>query len=525
MSRGRTQRILRGLGFGYLHTGATVLVGLWLTPYLLGRLEPQNYGLWLLAAQVVFYLGLLDLGIVALVPREVAGASGLPEHERLDVLRRLVGQTVRLTLWQLLPVAIVGWAVMWLLPTDWEPLRGPLGIVIVVFVVFFPCRVPVAVLQGMQDLPFVAAVQLVSWIASTAITVAGVASGLGLYALALGWVAAQAISAALAIARLARKFPELLPRRLPSLTRTEMRQQLGRGVWISVGQVAQVLLQGTDLLVIGKLLGPQAVVTYVCTGKLMALLANQPQLFMQLALPALSELRTSASRARLIEVSGNMTQVMLLGSGGIATAVLAVNGPFTGWWVGGDQFGGVGLTAALLAAMLVRHFSVTAVYALYCFGNEQRLAITSIVEGIVGVIAMLILVPLVGLYGAPLGSLLATCLVSLPSNFFALARQHGTSVLALVSPLRSWFARTVVLLGAVAVVTSLWHATGLAAILVSGALATAAYLGMMLPLLRVPPLGPVLDAVLRPWVAKIGALPAPGWRRSSTKRVEVVSGR
>ena len=64
-----------------------------------------------------------------------------------------------------------------------------------------------------------------------------------------------------------------------------------------MSQVAQVLVNGTDLLVIGALLGPEAIVPYACTGKLVTLLANQPQLFMQMALPALSELRASG-RAR-----------------------------------------------------------------------------------------------------------------------------------------------------------------------------------------------------------------------------------
>ena len=55
------------------------------------------------------------------------------------------------------------------------------------------------------------------------------------------------------------------------------------------------------------------------------MLANQPQLFMQMALPALSELRGSAARDRLFDVSRSMTQLMLLASGAIVAVVLVVN--------------------------------------------------------------------------------------------------------------------------------------------------------------------------------------------------------
>ena len=109
---------------------------------------------------------------------------------------------------------------------------------------------------------------------------------------------------------------------------------------------------------VGKLLGPEAVVPYACTGKLMTMLANQPQLFMQMALPALSELRGRRPRERLFEVSRSMTQLMLLASGAIVAHRARRQRPFVDWWVGGSRFGGTGLTALLLAGMLVRHVNV-----------------------------------------------------------------------------------------------------------------------------------------------------------------------
>ncbi|HET9360671.1 MAG TPA: polysaccharide biosynthesis C-terminal domain-containing protein [Vicinamibacterales bacterium] len=507
MRSGRVQRLLGGLSLGYLHTAGTILVGLWLTPYLLGRLGSHDYGLWLLGTQVVVYLSLLDLGVVARIPRDVAGASGRPDADRLTALHELIGQAGRLVLYQLPSVAFASAIVVWLLPAEWSPLRGPLSVVVITFVVAFPFRVFVAVLQGLQDLAFVGIVQLVSWAAGTATTVGGVIAGFGLYSLALGWVTTQAVSVVLPWMRLARVFPDVVPRRLPSMTLSLVRQQFGRSVWISVGQLAQVLLSGTDLVVIGKLLGPAAVVPYVCTGKLLTMLSNQPQMFMQLALPALSELRASAPRHRLFEVSKSLTQVMLLGSGAIVTAVLMVNQAFVAWWVGEAQFAGIGLTALLLGSMLLRHINVTAVYALFCFGNERRLAVTTIAEGAVSVAVMLLLVPRFGLYGAAFGPLIATCLVSLPSNLRALAREEEVSPLALLTPLWPWLARLSLLLGGVAAFLSTWTVQGLPGLIIAAAAAAVAYLVTMLSFMRTPPLGPSLAAVIRPWTSSArGAL-------------------
>lgn len=507
MRDSRLRRFVGGLGIGYLHTAMVVIVGLWLTPYLLSHLGSHDYGLWLLAAQFLIYLGLLDFGIIQLVPRDVAIAAGRPGDHSEEVAV-FVGQTARLVLWQMPVVVAAGVVVMWLIPGEWAPLRWPLAIVVIAFVLTFPLRIFGAVLQGLQDLAFLGSVQLAAWLAGSIATVAGIFFGWGLYSLALGWVVTQVLSAGVAWWRLERSFPQVMPARLPAVPLSMMRERFGQGAWISVNQVAQVLLGGTDLVVIGRILGPEAVVPYAVTGKLLLMLANQPQLFMQTALPALSDLRTSAPRQRLFDVSRSMTQAMLLGSGAIVVVVLAINEPFVTWWVGESRFAGVGLTGLLLTGMLVRHLNVTAVYSLFCFGHERRLAITSVADGLAGLAGMLILVPIMGLYGAALAPLIATCVVSLPSNLRALAREEGVSPLAFLAPLGSWAGRFLAIAGAVAAFVSVWDVRGFWGFVPLAIGVGALYAAVMVPVLQTPPLGVLLSDRLQPWLSFV-----PGFSR------------
>ena len=194
---------------------------------------------------------------------------------------------------------------------------------------------------------------------------------------------------------------------------------------MSVSQVAQVLLNGTDVMIVGAMLGPAAVVPYACTGKLVSVLANQPQAILQSAAPALSELRTTADRGRLFQVSAALAQATLAVSGLVACIVLAVNAGFVRWWVGPDQFGGVPLTLLLLAAMIIRHFNTTNVYALFCFGHERRLALTGLADGVATLAISAALVRSFGLAGAPLGAIAGVVLVSAPLNLAALSRETG----------------------------------------------------------------------------------------------------
>ena len=85
---------------------------------------------------------------------------------------------------------------------------------------------------------------------------------------------------------------------------------------------------------------------YSCTSKLATVMANQPQLIMVSATPALSELYASGQRQRLLKLVITLTLGMLTVSGLIACLVLALNAAFVGWWVGPAQYGGDYLTLA-----------------------------------------------------------------------------------------------------------------------------------------------------------------------------------
>jgi O-antigen/teichoic acid export membrane protein len=284
---------------------------------------------------------------------------------------------------------------------------------------------------------------------------------------------------------------------------------------VSLGQIAQVFLNGTDVLLLGKMLDPAAVVPYSCTGKLVNVLTNQPYLLMQSAAPALSEMRTAETRGRLAQVTTALTRGMLILSGGVVCVIAAVNQGFVRWWVGADLFGGWWLTAALLVLMLLRHLSTTAVYALFAFGHERRLALTAFGDGAVTLVASALLIWRYGPIGAPIGGLIGVLAVSLPSNFIALARETGVSAASLVLSLRGWAMRFLVAgiccfaLGRTIDPHGFWS---LAAVTLG---AVAIYGASMISLALQPPLGQYVRAAMTRfggWLPR-RVLEAPGASR------------
>jgi O-antigen/teichoic acid export membrane protein len=299
----------------------------------------------------------------------------------------------------------------------------------------------------------------------------------------------QIINGSAGYYRLRTHFPEMLPPRLPKLPWNAFRRRITQGFWVSANQVAQVLMFGTDILIIGKLFGPAAVVPYVCTGKLVSVLTNQPQMLMQSAGPALSQMRTGESRERLSRVCIALGQAMLMLSGAVVCVVLAVNQGFVGRWVGESQFGGFWLTILLLISMLLRHWNLTIGYTLFCFGHERRLCLTALLDGLLSVGSVLLLVWLYGLAGAPLGMIIGVCLVSLPFNLSALARESGITLWKLVQPLSAWFVRFVLLGCGTTALARIWIPNTVASLALTATLVALIYAALMFPLTLQSPLG------------------------------------
>src|SRR5437588_2097727 len=350
-----------------------MLVGLLLSPFLLHRLGAQDYGLWLVGTQMLGYLFLLDLGVTGLLSREVAYAVGREAGNRSSndapanrELPALVGRVIRIAMWQV-PLLGMGALAIWLLnPGSWPQLRGPLAIVLAGFVLLFPTRVLQGTLTGLQDLGFLNAAQTAAFLATTAITIGLVLMGWRLYSLAIAWIAGQSLLALIWAARVFLRYRYALPRRLLQVRWPEARQYLGKSTWVTVTKIGDVLLSGTDLLLVGRFLGPGAVIAYACTGKLLLVLSNQPQMLMELALPGLSHMRFAESRERTRQAFTALSQGMLLMTGAIVSCVLLLNRSFVSWWVGKDLYAGTLLTALLIASLLLRHWNLTLSGSVFC---------------------------------------------------------------------------------------------------------------------------------------------------------------
>jgi len=183
-------------------------------------------------------------------------------------------------------------------------------------------------------------------------------------------------------------------------------------------------------------------------------------------------------------------------SGALIAVIIPINHFFVNWWVGPTQFGGLALTVAFTAMMLLRHWNVAITYTLFCFVYERQLSLTSLADGVACVVATPLLVWKLGPIGAPLASIIGAGAVSLPINLRSVAAEMGLGVAAFARPFAPLLIRVVSVM-TLAVAITVWLGEGRLIPTAGLTLAIAGlYVAVVYPLVSEGPLREYIDAML-----------------------------
>src|ERR1700745_2514979 len=84
-------QIIKNVGSSWFSLGINILVGIFLSPFILHRLGDTAYGIWVLIFSVTGYYGLFDLGIRSSVIRYVSTYTATNDT---DGLARLINTSL-----------------------------------------------------------------------------------------------------------------------------------------------------------------------------------------------------------------------------------------------------------------------------------------------------------------------------------------------------------------------------------------------------------------------------------------------
>lgn len=442
------------LSFGYVQYGLALVSGLFLLPFILAHVGTREYGLWLAGLEVLACMGLIDLGVINVMPWLIAECDGrgdraalkglLVEGLTLAVLSGLVYLCLSLFLWRWLPVLITSTTAV-----DLQCLFNPLLIVIVSTAFVFPARVAHAVLAGLQDVAFNGRMTLLQSVLNIGMILFMIWSGYGLYALACATAVPPLIFFIVMSFRLRIVAPDLFVG-WHRPTRAGMAHLFRQGLASFMGSLGWRLSAASNNLVIVAAGGSGAAavaVAYSCTSRLGEMCLQLVGQFTDSGLVGLAQLRGEGKTEHIRKVVTLMVRIALVVVSGMAAVLLALNPTFVMHWIGADKFGGLTVNALLAVGIVAGSLLHVVVNTTAVLGGRLPVALLALVRGVVHLGLAALLFHFHGLVGLALAGLLGTFLVALPFNGTMFFRYTGVSFALLWhSCFQPWLPRATLLL-------------------------------------------------------------------------------
>lgn len=497
--------------FAYLQYGLAIVTGIFLIPLTLHAIGARNWGLWLAGSEVLTYAGMVELGVLGVLPWMLADADGRRDRAELSML---VSQGVWFAscVGLLFAVVSVGaWHVLspklFLTEADRDIVARPLAWLVAATAITYPLGVYRTLIVGMQDAFFSGVLNAVQGVLTAVLTAVLLFKGYGLYALLWGTTAPLILTLVLSAVRAAVIAPDLvLTFARPRFSYLWTLLSNGFGAWL--GTLGWQLLAASNGIVITYMGHPEWVPIYACTAKVATMCTPLTWVLPDSGHVGLAHLhgeRTSPSRVRQVVVM--MQRLHLLMAGTLVCGLLAFNPAFVTRWVGAAFFGGLSLNALLAVGVLVNSFIHGLVSSASIIGNRQKVGALVIVNGVLQTVLAIVFGHRFGLVGIAWASLAATATTSLPGGILLLRPNTGlTAGQLLADVVTPWAVRALPLVAMAGVLGAFYETLGVWRSAVAAAVICLGYAWQMRPLYAA---ALPLNDRWTTWLVRLKVLPPP----------------
>jgi O-antigen/teichoic acid export membrane protein len=418
----RKTEIIKNVGSSWFSLGVSVLVGIFLSPFILHRLGDTAFGIWVLIFSVTGYYGLFDLGIRSSVIRYVSTYTATGDTQGLAKLintslasySTIGAVTMVVTLvCSLFVNRLFRIPPEFLTTARWLFLMVGSGVAL-----GFPTGVFGGILEGLQRFYLVNVTNLVATLLRAVLIVMALNSGYGLLTVALITILlpilGSLVRAGFVLHLLRIRFG------WKYVDRKALREIANYSAVSFILMIAYKLRFKTDEIVIGSFLSVTAITYFSIGDRLLDYAAEVVSSLAQIFVPmsGQSQARGDMNRLRTILVAGNRACAFIIFP---ITAVLVILGKsvITAWV--GERY--VPQSYPVLLVLAIPMTFALAQSAsnriLYGMAKHRPLAWVTLMESIANLILSILLIRPFGIVGDAMGTaipLMCTCLFFLPRH-------------------------------------------------------------------------------------------------------------
>ena len=420
-------QLLKNVGSSWFSLGVNILVGLFLSPYILHRLGDTAFGIWILIFSLTGYYGIFDFGIRSSIIRYVskfAATKNIEEASELINTALLAYTGIGVLTFTITVVGSIYIDRLFQIPPGFQSTARWLFLVVGSSVALtFPLGVFGGILEGLQKF------YLINWtniffsgMLRPILIIVFLRRGYGLLTVALITVGlpiiASIVRGALALRALPLRFSPAY------ISRGAVRQIANYSGVTFVIIVASRLKSKTDPVIIGSFLSPAAITYFYAGSRLLDYASEVVSSLAQIFVPmsSQSEAMGDQDRLRKIFVAGNRACALITLP--MTAAFVIVGRSIIEVWLGKRyvaQGYSVLLTLIIPYTLMLTQFASGRV--LYGMSKHGKVAIITVIEAAANIILSILLVRPFGIVGDAIGTaipLAATYTLFMPFHLCSL---------------------------------------------------------------------------------------------------------
>lgn len=432
-----------------LDYAAQIAATLIVTPIVVSGLGATLYGVWEMLRQAVGYMSAADGRPMDALRLVIASEQSTPDDGRI---KRRVGAALGVWLVFLPLVALAGTILIWLAPTITKvgpemqaSVRLACALLVLSFIAGALAAIPEAVLRGMN-----LGYKRMGWQAALSVTGAVLTAGavyIGLGVWGLG--AAQlslAVLTGLCFALLAKRYVAGFAVARPS--RPEVASLLRMSAWITGGLVLTNLLLASDVLILGMVVSPAVVATYVLTCAPTRMSVTLFNFTVGATTAGLGGLIGRQEYERAAEIRRELVTLTWLFVTVVGTTIITWNRSFVSLWVGEEHYAGAAANLLIVFVMVQTAFIRGDAFVIDAALRPRPRVIVTAIAAVLTIGATLALTPTFGIVGLCLGILLGRLpqTIAYPRLVASCLRREGT--MQLVAAARKLVVMTALFAGA-----------------------------------------------------------------------------
>jgi O-antigen/teichoic acid export membrane protein len=412
----RRREIIKNVGSSWFSLGVNILVGVFLSPFILHRLGNTVYGAWVLVFSVTGYYGLFDLGIRSSIIRYVSTYTAKNDNEGLCRLvnTSLAGYSA-IGVLALLLTGVVSLYVdsIFRMPASFVPTARWLFLIVGASVALsFPTGVFGGILEGLGQFYVVNVTNLATSLVRAALIVWALTHGYGLLTLAMITVALPFLSSAVRAAIVLR----VLPLRFgwKYVNRSSLREIAQYSSVSFILMIAYKLRFKTDELILSAFLSVAAVTFFSIGDRLVdytfEVVTDLAQIFVPMS--GQSDAKGDMDRLRKIFLAGNRACALVV-LPITATLIILGKSVITVWVGAAYVTAGYPVMLTLLIPSTVILAQAASPRILYGMARHQSLAWVTGMEAIANLFLSILLIRPFGVVGDALGTAIPLCCTGL----------------------------------------------------------------------------------------------------------------